>query len=43
MDWALHASIYPSSLKELERTAIVNSQIPFRFKRKDKTQTTQYV
>ena len=43
MDWAFYASICPSSLKELERTVIVNSPIPFIFKRKDKTQTTQYV
>ena len=31
MDWAFYATIYPSSLKELERTIIVNSQIPFSF------------
>ena len=38
-----NASIWPSSLKEIERTFLVNFYIPFKFKRKDKAQTTQYV
>ena len=31
MDWAVYATKYPSSSKELEGTIIVNSQIPFIF------------